>query len=253
MGRLRPFFPMPNGIRVASFPGDLRLRLNLKESHQRDLFFGLYDYAELALLREALSEGGDFIDVGAHIGFYTVAAALALPQGSGDVVALEPHPRSREQLLANLQLNDVRADVIPQAAGEAIGESLLHVPPTDDPSWSSLLDGKLQEEGQAIAVQVTTVDRVNETFGLHPAVVKIDVEGYELPVLRGARTTLFEHRPLLICEVSEDTAAGAARLLAEAGYAPYRPVRKKVTSGLGTLAGIFNVVFVPPQRKRLVA
>jgi FkbM family methyltransferase len=253
MGRLRPFFPMPNGIRVASFPGDLRLRLDLKESHQRDLFFGLYDYTELALLREALSEGGDFIDVGAHIGFYTVAAALAIPQGRGDVVALEPHPRAREQLLANLQLNEVQANVIPQAAGEASGESLLHVPPSDDPSWSSLLDGKLQHEGQAIGVQVTTVDRVNETLGLHPAVVKIDVEGYELPVLRGARTTLFEHRPLLVCEVSEDTAVDAATLLAEAGYAPYRPVRKKVTPGLGSLAGIFNVVFVPPQRKRLVA
>jgi FkbM family methyltransferase len=244
---------MPSsGRRVASFPGDLRLRLDLEESHQRDLFFGIYDYTELALLGRALREGGDFIDVGAHIGFYTIAAALALRRGNDRVVALEPHPRAREQLLANLQLNDVQAEVIPKAAGEAIGEALLHVPPTNDPSWSSLLKGKLREEGQAVAVEVTTVDRINKAFGLHPALVKIDVEGYELPVLRGARTTIVEHHPLLICEVSEDTAAEAARLLAEAGYKPYRPVRKKLTPGLGSLAGIFNVVFVPQQLEGLI-
>jgi FkbM family methyltransferase len=244
MGRLRPYLPVPeSGTPVVSFRGGPTLRLDLAEAHQRDLFFGLYDRLELSLMRRALAAGGDFVDVGAHIGFYSVAAARAVTPLGGRVLAFEPNPVAREQLTANLRLNDLDVEVVPKAVGDAPGRAVLHVPATRDPSWSSLRPGHF-EEGDPIEVEVTTVDAEVAARELRPAFVKIDVEGLELAVLAGMQHVLDEHRPVLLVEVSEGTADEAAALLARRGYDHYR-VGRRLARGFGDVRGIFNAVFVP--------
>src|SRR5215204_1555377 len=157
------------------------MRLDLRESLQRDFLFGLYDRRELDLVREHLGDG-DFVDVGAHVGLYTVAAAL---HGPGRVLAFEPNPSAREQLGENLALNRcANVLVVPKAVGDAPATALLHVPTTPDPSFSSLAGGRFAE-GEPIDVEVTTVDAEVEAAGLRPSVVKIDVEGGELAVVGG--------------------------------------------------------------------
>ncbi len=238
-GRLRRMLPVPGeGVVEAGFPGGMRLRLDLRESIQRDWYAGLYDRRELRVLRELLAEGGDFVDVGAHIGLYALTGARAT---KGRVLALEPNPSAREQLEHNVALNDA-TDVIvrPVAASANPGRAQLHVPRTPDPSFSSLGGGRFSE-ADPIDVEVTTVDAEVEALRLRPTVVKIDVEGAELDVIAGMTRTLREHRPTLLVEVSEESARELMRRLE--GYSGFRvgATLEPLESG----RGLFNALFVP--------
>lgn len=237
-GRLRRILPVrAEGTAEAHFPGGFRLRLDLRESLQRDFLFGLYDRRELELVREHLADG-DFVDVGAHVGLYTVAAAL---HGPGRVLAFEPNPSARAQLDGNVALNEcANVLVVPKAVGDAPGSALLHVPLTPDPSFSSLAAGRF-DEGEPIDVEVTTVDAEVEAAGLRPSVVKIDVEGGELAVVGGMQRTLERHRPVLLVEVSEPSARELARRLD--GYSGFCVGRR--LEPLESGRGLFNALFVP--------
>lgn len=248
VGRLRRLLPVPaEGVREASFPGGMRLRLDLRESIQRDWYAGLYDRRELGVLRKLLDAGGDFVDVGAHVGMYTVAAAVAL-RGGGRVLALEPNPVARAQLEENIGLNDCReVMVVARAAAEESGTGLLHVPLTPDTSFSSLEGGRFAE-GEPLPVERTTVDAEVERLGLEPVLVKIDVEGAELAVLAGMAHTL-ENRPVLLIEVGPGTAQEAERLLAGLGYRGYR-FGRGLAPGVAAGQGTFNALFLPPGVER---
>ena len=244
-GRLRARLPVPaEGVRTVAFPGGFRLRLDLRQSLQRDFLFGLYDRFELELVRRELAGGGDFVDVGAHVGMYTVAAALVV-RGRGRVLAFEPNPAAREQLLANVALNrcEDAVVVVASAAADVPGETLLHVPASPDPSFSSLEGGRF-EEAEPVRVPVTTVDAEVAAHGLRPRVVKIDVEGGELRVLAGMERTLDE-RPTLLVEVGPETGPEAEAMLGARGYAGYRVERGKLRPCPEQGVGLFNAVFVP--------
>jgi FkbM family methyltransferase len=174
---------------------------------------------------------------------YTVAAALAV-RGRGRVLAFEPNPAAREQLQANLVLNHCEETVVvaASAAADAPGETLLHVPVTADPSFSSLETGRF-EEAEPVAVPVTTVDEEVAVHDLRPRVVKIDVEGGELRVLAGMERTL-EARPALIVEVGPETAGEAEATLRGRGYGAHRVERGKLRPGLENAPGLFNAVFL---------
>ena len=245
-GRLRRVLPVPSaGVVEAGFPGGMRLRLDLRESLQRDFLFGLYDRVELRLVREWLAGGGDFVDVGAHVGMYSVAASLAL-RGEGRVLAFEPNPSARAQLEANLALNGCDNVVVRAAAvGDAVGEAFLHVPATHDPSFSSLEDGRFAE-GEPVRVATTTVDGEVAALGLRPAVVKIDVEGGELRVVAGMEETLAS-RPALLVEVDAASGTELERLLGQRGYRAFRIGRRGLEPGLADATGLFNAAYVSPQ------
>ena len=237
-GRLRRLLPVRSeGTAEVGFPGGLRLRLDLRESLQRDFLFGLYDRRELGLVREHLRDG-DFVDVGAHVGMYTVAASLAT---RGRVLAFEPNPSARAQLARNLALNRCRdVLVLPKAVGDTRGRALLHVPATPDPSFSSLDAGRFAE-GEPLDVEVTTVDAEVHAEGLRPTVVKIDVEGGELRVVGGMRDTIAQHRPVLLVEVTPASARELAERLE--GYSGFRVGRR--LEPLESGVGLFNALFVP--------
>jgi FkbM family methyltransferase len=237
-GRLRRILPVrAEGSADVRFPGGFRLRLDLRESLQRDFLFGLYDRRELEHVQEHLGTG-DFVDVGAHVGLYTVAVAR---HGPGSVLAFEPNPSARAQLTANVALNGCESVlVVPKAVGDAPGTALLHVPRTPDPSFSSLAGGRFAE-GEPVDVEVTTVDAEVEAAGLRPSVVKIDVEGGELAVVAGMQRTLERHRPVLLVEVNEASARELARRLE--GYSGFRVGRR--LEPLASGRGLFNALFVP--------
>jgi FkbM family methyltransferase len=247
-GRLRAWLPVRSaGTAVVGFPGGIRLQLDLRESLQRDYLFGLYDRHELELVRRSLRDGGDFVDVGAHIGVYTVTAALA---GRGRVLALEPNPVARLQLEENIRINGCdNVLVLGRAAADAIGETVLHVPETTDPSFSSLEPGRFPE-GESLPVETTTLDTEIEAAGLHPAVIKIDVEGSELRVLAGMERTL-EARPVLLVEVSAESGAELERRLDSLGYRAFRVARRRLEAGLAGGRGLFNALFLPAREEAL--
>jgi len=144
---------------------------------------------------------GVFVDVGAYVGFYTVSAA----RHGWRVVAFEPNPINLILLRYNTALHGVedRVKIIGKAAGDVHGWARFSI--SSSPSESSFTK-YLRNELKLVdvAMEVTTVDSIleslmKENFG--NVVMKVDVEGYGLRVLRGAIRTIKRFRPFILFEV----------------------------------------------------
>jgi len=140
------------------------------------------------------------IDVGAHVGAYTLLTAL-LPNMR--CAAFEPNPWTFDVLRKNLELNGVLDRVNPHqyAIGDMQGNGVLKVPTASRSSGLSTLgDPRRFDEWEDVNVGVDKLDALD-----WPKVdfIKIDVEGGELDVLRGAKETISEHHPLMLIECAE--------------------------------------------------
>jgi FkbM family methyltransferase len=179
-----------------------------------------------------------FLDVGACHGLFSLAFTQGRPET--EAVAVDPSPLAWEVLAANVRKNPgARVTPVRAALGEAPGTLTMRY------SWHHL-EASPEAAGspEALEVPVRTVDDLCSEMGFHPDVVKVDVEGYELAVLRGALRTLREDRPVLFLELHPHrlrelgTSAGeVASLLGELGYrvfdlsdAPATAVRLAATS-----------------------
>lgn len=169
------------------------------------LVTGTYEPDFTALFRRHLDLDRDFIDVGANIGFYTVLAAKLIK--TGRVLALEPVAAAHARLIENLALNAVmdRVIVFNGAAADCRGKmEIQHIEGNEEySSLGSIIHGSVQgRKVHSAAVPVTRLDDLVERYGLRPGFIKIDVEGAEELVLKGARQTLERHRPVVLTELS---------------------------------------------------
>lgn len=245
--RLRQHVALPeSGIRDVTLDGT-RFRLDLGESLHRDYYFGLSEQVERRLIEKLLARGGDFVDVGAHIGLYAVSVAQHI---SGRVLALEPNPASFARLCENIALNgaaNVTAERV--AASNQRGHASLHLPDHGDSSWSTLVEDRL-DDTTAVNVETSTLDYEVERHALRPAVVKIDVEGAETAVLEGAQHVLAQ-RPALFLELVEQNATSVVSLLAELGYLVAR-AGTRALEPWAQFAGAANALFVQPGHLELL-
>jgi FkbM family methyltransferase len=160
------------------------------------------------------------IDIGAAEGVY----AWHLMRIASGVAAFEPNPESAARLRARLPDVDVHA----VALSDRHGEAQLRVPLTHSVALGGL--GTLEDandfqghycETRSIEVPARTLD----SFALAPlGFMKIDVEGHELAVLRGAERSILRDRPTILVEVEDRHRPGAAASvtswLAAHGYGP---------------------------------
>jgi len=126
------------------------------------------------------------VDIGANIGVYTVLASEKVG-GEGKVVAIEPEPKNYSQLLENIKLNNFH-NVIPQniALTDHEGFEKLYLHSFGDPSL--VFQG---DKNSYIKVPVKTLDNLLEELDLKRIdIIKIDAEGSEVPILKGAEKTL---------------------------------------------------------------
>jgi FkbM family methyltransferase len=197
------------------------IMLNLHESPcMVATMLDLYEQEKSRALRQVLRPGMTFIDVGGNLGqFSLLAARLVGPRGH--VISVEPAPANAQMLRHSAQANGYHhLHVVQCALGDAPGKATLHL--ADACGMHSLCTDAPGRDHGAVEVEVCTLDELVRRHQL-PRVdaIKIDVEGFEMPVLRGARQTLQRHQGLkLFIDVHVSLgidARAVARLLAELG------------------------------------
>jgi FkbM family methyltransferase len=172
---------------VARIVNGLALRVDAEGRH---VFTPAYDSGATDYLRRHVPEGAEVWNVGANVGVYALQLAHWVGDG-GRVVAFEPNPAARRILLRNLRLNGVsgRVDVIPAAVGGDEGSVDFFADGADGMGRAGQANPQLTR-AKPIRVPVTTLDAVAATRGRLPAAVVMDVEGWEIAALRGARSLL---------------------------------------------------------------
>jgi FkbM family methyltransferase len=175
---------------------------------------------------------GCFLDVGANAG--QSALSFRLFNRRAPILSIEANPYHARDLRFVKRIVR-RFDYRIAAAGEASGSATLHIPTyrgvpiTGEASvhrsvassswWMDEHLGAADGDGFAVAARDVSVERLDD-LGLRPAFVKIDVEGFELPVLRGLAETFARHRPVLMVECGPRIGEIVA-YLGDRGYQPF--------------------------------
>lgn len=173
---------LPGDHLVSTLPGGERIRA---AARYRQLSWNPEEYRAF---RGAVRPGSVVLDVGANVGSYTLLFAMwAGP--AGRVFAFEPAPEAREGLRVHVALNGVteRVEIVPAAAAASVGSARFQI---DGASGGNAIASGAGSGTPSIEVETTTIDAFCEHRRVRPDVIKIDVEGAELAVLKGARRTL---------------------------------------------------------------
>jgi len=161
-----------------------------------------YEEETTRLLNQVLDQGMTFMDVGAHVGYYSLQAARQVGP-SGQVISFEPEPSNYELLTQNIVLNGYsNLTAINKAVSSTVGTATLYITALDN-GRNSMYHHGLPESGST-SVETTTLDSFLASEGW-PRVdlVKIDVEGAEVEVLDGMARLMADYPNLkLIIELN---------------------------------------------------
>jgi len=162
------------------------------------LLSGRYESHLTAVFERYCTPGMTVIDVGANLGYYSLLAAK-LVGPAGRVIALEPNSENCRLLLSSLRLNDVtNVELLPVAADGAAGWAYY--------STHVGSNGGLIEEADLLAHPGTVVPtfRLDDLVQGPVGFVKMDVEGAEGRVVRGATQIIERDRPIVTTELKEE-------------------------------------------------
>ena len=205
---------------------------------------GIWEPQVTAAFRAVLSGGDVCIDVGANIGYFSLLASK-LVGSEGHVYALEPSPVVYAELCSNLELNRAaNVTALCVAAGDREATAVLHEGHGRNRGSASLraTDPDPNDETRLSSVRVRPLDPLVPAAEVRRVrLVKIDVEGYELEVLRGLEG-LFERggRPAIIVELTPEwgggeAAAYLASFCARHELKPHRLARQRLLAGTGNV------------------
>ena len=219
------WLPKPRGNATVLLSDGRLLQCRLADRTQRTMYLGLFEPRETRLLDKLLDPEDTVIDVGAHIGWFTTVAARAVGD-AGQVVACEPYPFNATMLKYNLAQNNCQnVRVVESALGDRFGTLTLAT--AGDSGGVTALDWA---RSGRVEVPMTTLDEVAAGLGA-VTLIKVDVEGWEAHVLRGAARTL-AHTKYVLIEINPQA-------LRKAGSSPdeiFCLLRKAGFTNLVTLA-----------------
>lgn len=208
-----------------------------------NIYTGLHEFNDMAFLLHFLRPGDIFFDIGANVGSYTL---LASGITKANTVTLEPVKATFDILSSNIGLNNLQNKVklINAGAGSAPGE--IRFSADEDTGNHVMAQG---ENGKnTITVPIITIDSLINTY--QPAIIKMDVEGFETEVLKGMEATF--NSPLLKAIIIELNGSGGRYgfsdqdihnlLLSKGFYAfNYNPFERALTK-LATF-GKYNTIY----------
>jgi FkbM family methyltransferase len=174
---------------------------------------------ELEKVKEYIKRGDTVIDVGGNIGFF-VLILNELLGNEGNIFSFEPSKRLKERLEKTIKINNIKnVTIVNLALGESEGKTTLHYNPKQTGLSSIITDfekGSVSEE-----IQITSLDKFYENIQSRISFIKIDTEGYEPQVLKGARKIISRNKPTIYIELGgeyQDSSAEALKILKELNY-----------------------------------
>lgn len=239
------------------------------ETVGRELFrWGMFELELTEFFQQYLPTDAVFIDIGAHIGYFSVQA-MSLLGPEGRLIAFEPMPETYKRLTDNLNKSgntSTNFDALEYCVNDYSGEATLFWYGHQRSAFSSFAaqrsDTESTSKGEAVNVRATKLDDIFGQFGIavsQPVFIKIDAESAEFDILLGAVTLIQTYRPIITLEVGDFAELNSAviatttQLLGFVGSLGYNlfdwhrgeliPHRLKDAGGYG----YWNVICVPRE------
>ncbi|WP_373523224.1 FkbM family methyltransferase [Aquiflexum sp.] len=192
--------------RTFSFRG-ITMKVDISKSMGSAIYWrGAHDWAPMFVLQKILKKGQTIIDVGANQGEYSLWA-VKHAGNTGKVIAFEPMDGLYDQLKFNFSLNpNFQSALIPLKIGlsEAPGKLNLYGKEGDNEGVNTMFP----TQTHTVLIQEIILDTLDNQLNLldshHVDLIKIDVEGAELQVLKGALKTLKKYKPYLMIEINRE-------------------------------------------------
>lgn len=194
----------PKGITTIETIYNFKMKIDPIEDNgiERAIYyFGTYEKGTLDVIGKMLTLGDTFVDIGANIGLMSLYASYAVGD-SGKVISFEPNPKTHEMLKDNINLNN-RQNIKPEsfAISSETKDSKIYDRWDVNRGGASLI--KHSESDQSYDIkEIVFSDYFSQTDEIK--LIKIDVEGYELEVLKGAKKFITESQnpPMMVVEFS---------------------------------------------------
>jgi len=171
------------------------------------IYLGGYEERELSFVKRYLQEGDIFIDIGGNIGLYTLIAAKCVGM-DGMVYAFEPVQSTFDRLVRNVRRNKLKnVDCRRCAISSSQGVLSINYAPAGRDAWNSLSLEVGTGESEQDTVQSVTLDSfwLSDLKGRRVKLIKVDVEGWEVHVLRGGESLLSSpNAPTLLIEFNDE-------------------------------------------------
>ncbi|MCB0793252.1 MAG: FkbM family methyltransferase [Flavobacteriales bacterium] len=205
VGRLVPpeYLYPPGSWRSITMNG-LQYRLDLSNATDHGAYFGMADSGDEHFQR-LLRPTDVVVDIGANIGIRTLAFARSVPMGR--VISFEPHPASFKRLQEHVALNKLtHVQVVNKGIGPMErSERLFEVVSSNSGMNRIVADPDRMGDLPYIEVRIAPLHTELQALGIgHVDAIKLDVEGFEMEVLRGAKEVLERDAPILFIELDDD-------------------------------------------------
>lgn len=164
---------------------------------------GTYEKGTLFIIDSILKKGATFLDIGANIGLMSIFTSKVVGP-NGKIIAFEPNPETRKILLENIQLNNISTiEVSPYAIGSKRETGKIYDRWDSNRGSASIVPSN-ENTGEGYDIEIISLKEYPfESNKID--LIKIDVEGFELEVLKGSADILSSlHPPMLIVECSSN-------------------------------------------------
>jgi FkbM family methyltransferase len=178
---------------------DVKVLICTADNEDQSLWDHSGDLSDFLLIRKYLKPGMNVIDAGAHLGVFSLVAAKAVAP-DGKVFAFEPVPKFAAKVRRNALANGLtNVEVIELGLSDTQGTAICF----DYASGTSLFRKQDAKPSTKWEVRLTTLDTWAEQSEITSIdLIKIDVEGAEIPMLRGAEKLIRLNKPVLLVEMN---------------------------------------------------